>query len=76
MKLPILSAREVIKILEKQGFVPARQEGSHIFFKNPDGRTATVPDHPGRDLSRGILRKIIRDMGITREQFIRLYKGK
>jgi predicted RNA binding protein YcfA (HicA-like mRNA interferase family) len=76
MKLPILSAREVIRILEKDGFMASRQEGSHIFFKNPDGRTATIPNHPGRDLSRGILRKIIRDMGITREDFIALSKRK
>jgi predicted RNA binding protein YcfA (HicA-like mRNA interferase family) len=69
MKLPILSAREVIKILGSEGFVPVRQEGSHVFFKHADGRTATVPNHPGEDLSRGMLRKIMRDTGLPRETF-------
>lgn len=70
MKLPILSAKEIIKILGSEGFRPIRQEGSHVFFKHADGRTATVPNHPGEDLSRGMLRKIMRDTGLSRELFI------
>jgi len=70
MKLPILSAKEIIKILGSEGFMPVRQEGSHIFFKHTDGRTATVPNHPGEDLSRGMLRKIMRDTGLPRDVFV------
>ncbi len=44
--------------------------GSHKFFKHPDGRTATIPDHPGEDLGRGILRKILNDIEVTREDFL------
>lgn len=43
-KLPQITARELIKILEKIGFVALRQKGSHIFLKHNDGRTTTIPD--------------------------------
>ncbi len=55
--------REVIHFLESLGFHQVRQGGSHKFFRHPDGRTATVPDHQGEDLGRGILAKILRDAG-------------
>jgi len=47
-KLPILTGRELIKILGKMGFEIIRQEGSHVFLRNPDGRTAIVPVHAVR----------------------------
>jgi predicted RNA binding protein YcfA (HicA-like mRNA interferase family) len=60
-RLHPVRAREVIRFLESVGFVQVRQKGSHKFFRHPDGRTATVPDHRGEDLGRGILAKILRD---------------
>ena len=68
MKLPILSAKEVIKILEKLGFQEIRQKGSHKYFKHADGRTTVVPVHPGRDIGQGLLRRIIREIEISREE--------
>jgi len=69
-KLPMLSAREVIKILNKLNFRFIRQVGSHMFFEHPDGRTTIIPNHPGRDIGRGLLNKIIKhDMKLTREEF-------
>jgi len=66
-KLPLLSAREISKILFKSGFKFIRQEGSHMFFEHPDGRTTVIPNHPGRDIGRGLLNKIIKyDLGLTR----------
>ncbi|HMD97310.1 MAG TPA: type II toxin-antitoxin system HicA family toxin [Terriglobia bacterium] len=62
--------REVIRFLESLGFQQARQRGSHKFFRHPDGRTATVPDHQGEDLGRGILAKILRDAGSTPAEFL------
>lgn len=53
-QMPILGPRKVIKILRKLGFVKIRQEGSHIFFKHPDGRTTVVPYHAGKDIGRGL----------------------
>ena len=69
-KLPVLNAKEVIRILNKLGFRFIRQEGSHMFFQHPDGRTTIIPNHPGRDIGRGLLNKIIKyDLKLTREEF-------
>ena len=69
-KLPLLTAKELSKILVKMGFRRIRQEGSHTFFQHPDGRTTVVPDHPGEEIDRGLLNKIIKkDLQISREVF-------
>ena len=74
-KLPILSAREFFKVLEKLGFEKIRQEGSHAFFRHPDGRTTLVPVHPTEDIDRGLLNKIIKkDLNISREEFLKNLK--
>ena len=71
-KLPLLSANEVIKILQKMGFQKIRQEGSHVFMQHPDGRTTVIPNHPGEDIDRGLLNKILKkDLGIEREEFMK-----
>jgi len=57
------------KVLRRLGFDPVRQKGSHVFYRHPDGRTTTVPRHPGRDLSRPLVREILKDIEITPEQF-------
>jgi len=61
----------LIKFLEMQGFVKVRQKGSHIFFRHQDGRTATIPYHKGEIIGRGLLLKILRDIEVTREDFIK-----
>ncbi len=53
-RMSTIKAKVMIKFLESLGFELIRQRGSHKFFKHPDGRTATVPDHRGEDLGRGI----------------------
>jgi len=58
--------------LLRMGFVIKRQHGSHVFFKHPDGRTTTVPNHTGRDLSRPLVREIIREIGLSPEELGRL----
>jgi len=62
--------REVTRFLATLGFRQVRQRGSHKFFRHPDGRTATVPDHRGEELGRGILAKILRDAGVTPAEFL------
>lgn len=71
-KLPILKPRQIIKILRKLGFAKVRQEGSHIFFKHPDGRTTVVPFHKGKDIGRGLLRSILVDIKIDPKELQRL----
>jgi predicted RNA binding protein YcfA (HicA-like mRNA interferase family) len=71
-KLPLLSANEIIKILHKMGFKKLRQEGSHVFLQHPDGRTTVIPNHPGEDVDRGLLNKILKkDLSIEREEFLK-----
>lgn len=73
-KLPLLSAREIIKILLQLGFVLKRQKGSHKFFQHPDGRTTVVPEHGNESIDRGLLNKIIKqDIQISLDEFIRLH---
>jgi predicted RNA binding protein YcfA (HicA-like mRNA interferase family) len=47
-----------------------RQRGSHKQFRHADGRGTTVPDHQGRDIAPGLLRKIADDIGLTIEAFL------
>jgi len=71
-KLPLLSAKEIFKVLKKLVFELIRQDGSHAFFRHSDGRTTVIPVHPGEDFDRGLLNKIIKkDLKITREEFFK-----
>jgi len=63
---------EVKKVLERLGFTCLRQSGSHVIFHHPDGRWTTVPIHKGRDLGKGILRKILKDARISVDEFEKL----
>ena len=54
-KLPQMSAIELSKVLKRLGFELIRQEGSHMFFRHPDGRTTVVPNHSGENIGRGLL---------------------
>ena len=73
-KLPVLKATELIRALEKAGFQVIRQKGSHMRMKHPNGRVVTVPVHPGQDVGRGLLRKVLRDAELTRDEFMALPK--
>jgi len=70
-KLPLLSWREVIKALNKIGFVAARQRGSHVILLKDD-RVVPVPRH--EQIKRGLLLEIIAEAGLTRDEFLRLLK--
>lgn len=70
-KFPVLKPREVVKILEKLGFVCVRERGSHKQFKHADGRQTTVSFHKGCDISPIMLKVIASDIGMTVEAFIR-----
>jgi len=70
MKLPRLSGSKVVKLLSKQGFEIIRQKGSHIFLRHSDGRITVVPNH--KEIDKGTLREIIRQAGLTRDEFLEL----
>ena len=71
-KLRPAKAEEVIRALRRVGFVLVRQSGSHAVFRHPDGRWATVPIHKGKDVARGTLRRILKDAGLSVEEFERM----
>lgn len=72
-KLPVLTGKDFIKVLEKIGFSVVRTRGSHARLKHPDGRVTTVPLHRGVDLPKGLLRKIIReDLKMELQDFFEL----
>jgi len=71
-KLRPVRPREVVRVLERLGFRRIRQSGSHAVYQHPDGRWTTVPIHPGRDVPKGTLHKILRDIGLTPDEFERL----
>jgi predicted RNA binding protein YcfA (HicA-like mRNA interferase family) len=70
-KLPVISGLVCVKALEKIGFVISRQKGSHIVLVREEPRaTVSVPDH--KELDRGTLRAIIRQAGLSVDEFIEL----
>ena len=71
-KLPSVKARQVIRVLEAVGFQRVRQSGSHATYRHSDGRWTIVSIHPAKTIPKGTLRKIIRDAGLTVEEFIEL----
>lgn len=68
-RLPVVDFKTMDRLLRKLGFDPVRQRGSHIFYRHADGRTTTLPGHPGRDLARPLVREILREIEITVEQY-------
>ena len=68
--VPVLKPKEVAAILENLGFQMIRQKGSHKQYRHPDGRGTTVPFHSGRDISPILLKQIIKDIGLTSDEFL------
>ncbi|MBA4179998.1 MAG: hypothetical protein C0506_05355 [Anaerolinea sp.] len=72
--LPILTAREVVAALAKVGITPVRQKGSHLVLHGPEGRRTVVPVHPGEDVDRHLLHRILRQCKLSEEGFLLLLK--
>ena len=64
-----VTAEEVIKVLEHAVFLLSRQSGSHKIYKNQEGKRVTVPYHSWKTLHPKLLKSILRDAGLTIEQF-------
>ena len=74
-KLPRISGKEVIKILQSLGFFIARQKGSHVVLRksNPDGDTGcSVPLHD--ELAVGTLAGLLKQAKVTNDEFIKAWK--
>lgn len=68
---PTLKSSDITKGLKKASFQVVRQKGSHARFEHEDGRATTVPIHAGQDVGRGLLKKILRDIEMSFEEFRR-----
>ena len=68
-RLPLISGREAVKAFVKIGYEEDHQTGSHIILrqKNNPFRRLSVPDH--REIAKGTLRSLIREAGLTVEEF-------
>jgi predicted RNA binding protein YcfA (HicA-like mRNA interferase family) len=75
-RFPALEGKEVVAVLESFGFVIDRQKGSHVFMKHPSGRATVVPVHSGEMIGPGLFAKILRDVELTREDFLKDKKRK
>ena len=64
-RLPRLTAREIIRILKRRGFVCSRSSGSHHIYKDQAGKRVTVPVHAKQTLHPKVLRSILRDMEMS-----------
>lgn len=73
-KLPSLSYRQFIKKLKKAGFTLKRQAaGSHeIWFNSQTQRSVTIPHHEGKSFKKGTLSAMVKDTGLTKEEFSKL----
>lgn len=67
MKLPVLSGKDVLKILAKHGYVVHNQRGSHVHLRHSTKPPLTVPLHS--EISHGTLKAIIEASGLSREDF-------
>ncbi len=75
-KLPVVKSKEMVKVLRKMGFLKFHQVGSHAQFKHQDGRRTTVPIHSGKEITRGMLKAILKDINISVEEFIEILRSK
>jgi predicted RNA binding protein YcfA (HicA-like mRNA interferase family) len=68
MKLPLLSGRQVVRALERLGFVEVHRKGSHVKMRHEDGRMIVFPFHD--EIDRFTLKGALRDAEIDLEDFI------
>ena len=72
-KLVPIKSQKLIKIILGLGFIERDAEGSHVFFRHSDGRTTVIPIH-NKEISKGLLRKILNDIKLTVEEYDQLRK--
>jgi len=70
--MPSATALEFQTVARKLGFSQSRQSGSHQRWNHPDGRAVTIPLHGGHEIGPPLFFKIIRQLGISLEEFQRL----
>ncbi len=72
-KLPILKSEEILRMLFKLGFQPKRKKGSHLILSKGK-ELVIVPIHKGRDIPKGTLKKIIKQTGLNKKEFLKILR--
>lgn len=67
-RLSNISGKKAISIFEKLGYIKDHQTGSHVILWHPEKPTLSVPSH--KELAPGLLRSLIRQAGITVDEFL------
>lgn len=71
-KLRLVPYRVLRQVAEAAGFSWIRREGSHNTFRNVEGQIVVIPDHGSQVLVRALLRKLLRDLGLSPEEYHRI----
>lgn len=72
-KLPLISGKNFVKLLEKYGFQIVRQKDSHVFMMSPDKWSSSViPVHANEDLGKGLLKAILNNFQMSVEAFVKM----
>ena len=71
-RLPVCSGAGAVRAFHRLGYEVDHQTSSHIILRHPSQRRLTVPNH--RELAKGTLRALIREAGLTKEQFVELLR--
>jgi predicted RNA binding protein YcfA (HicA-like mRNA interferase family) len=66
--LPVLKGREVIAALQRAGFAVIGGT-KHVKLRGPAGQIVVVPNHPGEDVKPGTLCNVLRQAGLTEDEF-------
>ena len=69
--MPSATARDFQRVARLLGFTLTRQTGSHERW-NPDGRAVTIPIHGGREIGPPLFFKIVRQLGVSLDEFAKL----
>ncbi len=70
--MPSATARDFQRVAQFLGFVLIRKTGSHERWNHPDGRAVTIPIHGGREIGPPLFFKILRQLGISPDEFQKL----
>ena len=69
VKLVVISGKKFCKILEKLNFEKIQGKGSHVRYKHLDGRRTVIPIHGNEDLGKGLLREILKQIDLSKEDY-------
>ncbi len=75
-KLPRIKAKDLVKFLSKEGYILDHVQGSHHIMRNESGRKTSVAIHGNKEIPKGTLLAIIKDLEISKDDFVKALKKK